>query len=136
MALSITPANVALGSSATVYKRFQAGESVTQGQPFYRHTDGLCYQSDANASAQTGNATGIALTPAAANGYFIGVTSGPIIIGATVVQAQAYGISTTKGGIDLVSAFTIGDYPVTLGLAPNTAQIDVNIQVAGVIRTA
>jgi len=113
--LSQTAANVAIGSVSTRVRVVQAGESITQGMPVYRlSSDSKYYQSDANASAAASDCDGIALTPAATDGYFVIVEPGvgaKVNLGATLTVGQTYTVSATKGAICPIADLTTGDYP-------------------------
>ncbi len=119
--LSQTAANVAVGSAGTRIRNGQAGESITQGQPVYLSSNKY-YRCDANVQAKS-RADGIALTPAATDGYFIlqeGV-GGFVNLGATLTVGETYVVSATVGAIAPIGDLTTGDYPCILGVATTTA---------------
>ena len=122
--LSITAANVALGGSSTRTETVQAGESITQGMPVYlSSTDGKWYQSDANVVAAATATHGIAMSPAATNGYFaVSRTNGQDVnLGATLEVGQIYVVSATKGAIAPYGDLIASDYVIILGVAKTTA---------------
>lgn len=136
--ISWTAANVALGSDATRDIRGQAGEAITQGQPIYLKTsDNKWYQCDADVEA-TADAQGIALTPAATDGYLKIVTPGSgakLIYGAGVfTQGLTYYVSTTKGGICLQGDLASGDYVKPLGTAASTTTLNYDVNPAIVVK--
>jgi hypothetical protein len=136
--LSQTAANVAIGSSSTRVRVVQAGESITQGMPVYRlSSDSKFYQSDANASAAASDCDGIAITPAATDGYFVIVEPGvgaKVNLGATLTVGQTYTVSATKGAICPIADLTTGDYPTILGVASTTALLDFIVNASGVVK--
>lgn len=133
--LSQTAANVALGSATTRTRVVQAGEAVTQGQPVYLKTsDSKYWKADANASADTAKAVGIALTPASANGYLViqEGSGGLVNLGATLTVGETYVVSATSGAIAPIADLTTGDYPCILGVATTTALIQTVYAYTGV----
>lgn len=127
-----TAANVAAGSSATRVQLVQAGEAITQGQPVYLASDGKYYQTDANDTAVKAQAKGIAVSPAALDGYFLMANDGLINLGATLAVGQVYCVSATKGAIAPYGDLTTNDYVTILGIATTTALMDINIVIGGV----
>jgi hypothetical protein len=111
----------------------QVGEAVTQGQPAYLNsTDVKYYQADADASAAAANVAGIFLTPAAADGYAVLATLGPINVGATLTVGESYYASDTKGGIKPSADLASDDWVTLLGIATTTSKLELSIQVSGV----
>lgn len=132
--LVITAANVALGGSNCVIEKVQAGEGVTQGWGYYLNTsDSKMYGTDGDA-ATSAVFRGIVITPAATDGYFIGVRSGPVIIGATVTVGLGYYISLTKGGIAVIGDLGSGDFPTFIGFATTAAIIYIDPVIATVAK--
>ena len=131
--LSITAANVGLTDTVgAVTQNVQVGEAVTQGQPGYLHTDSKYYQTDADAGAPNAAATGIFLTPAAADEYAVFLTSGPVDLGATLTVGETYIVSGTKGGIAPIGDAASGWFKTTLGNAITASRLDVDIDASGV----
>lgn len=133
--LSQTAANVAIGSAITRTRVVQAGETIAQGQPVYLKTsDSKYWKADANASADTAKAVGIALTPASANGYLViqEGSGGLINLGATLTVGETYVVSATAGAIAPIGDLTTGDYPCILGVATTTALIQTVYAYTGV----
>jgi hypothetical protein len=133
-AISQTAASVGIGSSGTRVRVVQAGETITQGQPVYLNTDSKYYKADANASATTAKAVGIAISPAATNGYFIMQegASGLVNLGATLTVGETYCVGTTAGQVVPIGDLTTGDYPCILGTATTTALIQTLYSFTGV----
>ena len=129
-ALSITAANVGLGDTETITSKFQAGEAITQGQPFYLSSN-RAYKTDADVSTKH-KVAGIAMTAASTNGYFIGATEGLVAIGATVAIGTVYVISPTAGSIMPSADLASDDYVSILGVGTTTAIIDLQINNSGV----
>lgn len=130
--ISITAANVKTGASTTRVQLVQGGEAITQGQPVYLASDGKYYQTDANDTAIKAQAKGIAMTPAATDGYFIMANDGLVNLGATLAVGQVYVCSATKGGIAPYGDLTTNDYVTILGIATTTALLDINFIISGV----
>lgn len=137
-ALVITAANVAVGASSTKTRNVQAGEAITQGQCVYLNTDGKHYRADNNATASAAKAVGIALTPAATNGYFLmSVPSDTnatslINLGATLTVGQVYCVGSTAGEIEPISDLVSGEYVCILGVANSTSLLDHQIMYSAV----
>lgn len=131
--ISITAANVAIGSAATQYSFVQFGETVTQGHSVYLKTDGKYWKADADGLA-TAEGRGIVLTPSGADGYGFIVTDGPMIMGATLAVGTTYVVSTTAGGIAPIADLGSGDFPCILGTATTASLLQVDISFAGVAK--
>lgn len=133
--LTQTAANVKHGGGAgalTTRERI-AGESITQGMPYYISTaDNKAYKAIANDGSAKADARGIALTPASANGAFTGGEDGLINIGATLAVGTSYYVSTTAGSIWLESDLATGHFTTFLGIAISTSVLDLNINASGV----
>lgn len=136
--LSQTAANVALGSQSTRTRIVQAGEAITQGMPVYVSTaNNKAYQSDADASATAAACDGIALTPAASDGFFVMALPGSdskVNLGATLVVGETYTVSRTKGAICPIGDLTTGDFPTHLGIASTAALLDFSVFSGGVAK--
>jgi hypothetical protein len=131
--LSITAANVAVGSQSTRLQIVQVGEAVTQGQPLYRDTTTDKYlKADANVAGKI-QVAGIALTPASTDGYVVMATGGLVNLGATLVPGTIYVLSDTVGGIMPTADLSSGDYVVILGTATSATLLSLSIQVTGAV---
>ena len=132
--LTITPADVAIKSSAPTPETVQAGEAITQGQPvYYSAADGKYYKCDSDLSEAASEAAGIALSAAGTDGYFALVRPGGVVdLGATLTKGVVYVVSDTAGGIMPSTDWDSGDYMVILGVAINTTDIQFNIVTTGV----
>lgn len=131
-ALTQTAANVALGGTAVLFQKVQAGEILTQGNAVYLKTsDSKYWKTDADAAASSVLA-GVAITPAAADGYFILQTAGPINLGGTLAVGVDYYIHTTAGAIGLIGELTTGDFASRLGKAITTSVLQLDIDTATV----
>jgi hypothetical protein len=133
-ALSQTPANVGIGSSGTRVRVVQAGENITQGQPVYLNTDSKHYRADANASASTARAVGIAMSPAVTNGFFIMQegANGNVNLGATLAVGETYCVGASAGQVVPIGDLTTGDYPCILGTAISTSLIQTLYSYTGI----
>lgn len=131
--LTITAANVAAGSGATIERAYNAGATITAGQAVYfdtvTNTWKLC---DADSSATVGALGGVALHAAASGQPLAVLTAGNITIGATVAVGRVYVASATPGGIAPHSDLTTGWYTAILGIGISTTVIAVGIQRGGV----
>lgn len=136
-ALTQTPANVAIGSAGTRTRPVQAGEAITQGMPVYLNTsDSKYYRADANLSVAAANAVGIALTPAATDGYFI-MQEGAgwlVNLGATLTVGETYCVGPTAGQIVPIGDLTSGHFPCILGTATTTALLQTLYSFTGVAK--
>lgn len=132
--LTQTAANVKLGSIQTAITAGLAGESITEGMPVYKATDGSWYQDDANSSAAAAAVTnGIAMTPASTGEPFVIATRGSVNLGATLQKGKTYAVSATKGAICPEGDLTTGDYVKTLGVATSTSLLTLNVNATGVL---
>lgn len=134
--LSQTAANVKMVGNISTRNR-QAGESITQGMPYYISTsDNKAYQTDANDTAAKAEVAGIAMTPAATDEYFVGIEERnvEINIGATLTVGTVYGVSATKGAVCPIADITSTQFVSTLGIATSTALLKFNPQPSGVAK--
>lgn len=135
--LSITVADIALGGDA-VATNFDAtaSEAITQGHALVRDTSTSKYAKAINTSEATAVVAGIALTKTSADGdkLFV-VTSGPLIIGATLVPGETYFLSDTAGGIMPSSDLSTGDWVTRIGQALTTTLLQLDISPYGVQAT-
>jgi hypothetical protein len=138
--ISQTPANVAVGASTLKTEIVQYGESVTQGQPLYKHTDSKYYRCDANDGIAKANCSRIALTAGGSNGYGLvaipGTTSGKALInlGATLVVGELYAVSADVGAIAPIADITTTQFPTALGFAVSAALLDFQVTVCTVAK--
>ncbi len=119
--LSQTAANVGIGNSGTRTRVVQAGAAVTNGQPVYL-SSAKYYPADANL-ASSANATGIALTAASTDGFFLMQegAGGLVNLGATLAVGQVYCVSATTGAICPYADLLTGEFVCILGIATTTA---------------
>lgn len=131
--LTITAASVLAGAGAAI-TRGKAGATVTAGQAVYLDAaDGEWKLADSDsATAAIRTPGGIALNGASDGQPLAVLTSGPIIIGATLTAGVAYYLSDTPGGICPVADLEVGDYPCIIGMATSTTVLNVAINPAGV----
>ncbi len=135
-AITQTPANVGIGSASTRTRTVQVGAAVTQGMPVYLHTDSKYYKADANASSAAANAVGIAMTPAATDGYILMQegAGGSVNLGATLTVGETYCVGATAGEIVPIGDLASGHYPCILGTATTTALIQTLYSFTGVAK--
>ncbi|QDV78093.1 hypothetical protein [Botrimarina mediterranea] len=132
--LSITPASVAIagGFGVTKTEIAQAEETITQGDVVVQLSGETTWRlADANAASNGieyagSNRIGYAITPAAADGYFVVATEGPVIAGATLTVGTFYIVSTTPGGLAPISDFSgyTDSYCTAIGQATSTTVLD------------
>ena len=132
--LTITAANVGVRASSGSIAIVQAGESLTQGQPVYLNSnDSKYYQTDADLSTTAAGATGIVLTPAATDEYFVLAQAGTTVdLGATLTVGETYCCSPTKGGIMPIGDAATGDYITHLGVASAADKLLLDINATGI----
>lgn len=132
--LTQTAANVGLSGNTGQVKTVQAGATVTQGDAIYLDgTVGTYKPADVTTSAATAAAVGIALTPAASDGYFVIALDGCTVdLGATLSVGTIYVVSAS-GAISPSADLTTGDYPCILGTATAADTLILNISASGVI---
>ena len=132
--ISVTAANVGLAENGVGTRQVQVGETVTQGEPLYLKTsDNKYWLADADVAASAVVA-GIALTPAAADGYVVMATSGAVDVGGTLTVGETYIVSATAGGIAPIGDLSSSDYLSILGVATATDTLDINLYISGVAK--
>lgn len=118
--LVITTSQIVQSTTSSDIEFGVAGEAITAGQPVYKKaSDGKMYKADANASADTAAAKGIATCDANAAGVAIAwQKSGTITIGAaaSITAGATYWVSATAGGICPEADLTTGHYATFLGV--------------------
>lgn len=131
--LTQTAANVGLTDDAgsQVDASHVYGETIAQGNAVYLKTsDNKYWKTDADAEA-TAAASGIALTPGAADEYGVVCTEGYVDLGATLTVGETYVVSTTAGAIAPIGDLGSGDFTTVLGVATAADTLNVNIYVSG-----
>lgn len=124
-ALTITAANVVQQPGA-LSADYIAGETITAGMSVYiSTTDGKAYKADANASAATAVARGIA-TQSVSNGQPLKVhVGGDIAMGATLTVNTAYIVGATAGDVAPIADIVTGWYGALLGVAISSSVLRV-----------
>lgn len=130
--LTVTAANVALAGGTPTLRTRQVGEAVTQGEPVYLKADGKYWLADADAGVVEAAATGIALTPAATDGYAVVIEAGKVNLGATLTVGATYVVSATPGSVAPIADLVTGDYVTILGTASTASALDLAITVTGI----
>lgn len=124
-ALTQTPANVGIGSTAARTRAVVGGEAITQGMPVYfNSTNNKYYRADNNLSATAANAVGIAMTPCTGDNQAFVIQEGAgvtVNLGATLVVGETYCVGSTAGQIVPIGDLTSGNFPCILGVATTTA---------------
>lgn len=119
-------------TSSTQIRVVQYGGTVSVGQPVIK-TSGKYSVADANASAASAAAEGIAMTPGIADGYGVVAFSGPVIlVGTTMTVGETYLVSDTAGGIMPNADRSTGDYVTRLGTASTATQLNLAIDATGI----
>lgn len=125
--LSITAANVKPGAGARINRKYNAGATVTQGQPVYLDAANKWQLADCNsATAAARVADGIALNGASADQPLAVQTGGDITLGAALTNGTDYFLSGTAGAICPRADLTTGDYPCRLGMAVSATVLRLN----------
>jgi hypothetical protein len=112
------------------------GATISAGQSVYQDSaDSKWKPADANASATTAAAKGIAVTPGVDGGYGIVATGGGVIlVGATMVVGTTYNVGSVTGSIVPNADLATGDYVTTLGVASTSTQLDLSIKATGIVK--
>lgn len=115
-------------------ERGTAGATVTAGQPVYVDAaDGNSLKpADANASATTAAAVGIALHAALDGQPLEYITAGPLALGAILTQGLWYVVSATAGGICPTADLASTHFSTLLGYAHSTSVLVVVVKASGV----
>lgn len=109
------------------------GATISVGQAIYRGTGNKYLLADADASAATAAAEGVAITPGVDNGFGIMAFGGPIIlVGTTMTVGQTYLAARTAGGIMPNNDRQTGDYVTRLGVASSATQLNLSVDATGV----
>src|SRR5690348_11017500 len=96
--VSVTAASVAY--TGTSVKTKKAGVAITAGQAvYYDATTGTLKLADANASAATASAVGVALNSCASGQWCTYLEEGLYTVGGTTAVGTIYCVSATAGGI-------------------------------------
>lgn len=122
--ITVTAASVAPNTGTvapSIIARGTAGATITAGQSIYLDsTTSTLKLADADSSAATASAVGIALHGSLANQPLSYVTGGFFTPGSTLVKGQVYAVSATAGGICPISDLTTGAHPCILFYAIST----------------
>lgn len=130
--VSITAANVAKGTGATVESGI-AGETLTAGQPVYKKaSDSKMYKADANVTTAEATTIGVTLHGSLAGQPIQYQKGGEITIGGTIAVGGTYVVSATAGGIAPIADLVSTNYLTYLGYARTAAILVLNIKVTGV----
>jgi hypothetical protein len=115
---------VAIGQLNAITRQVQVGEAVSPGQPGYRDTDNKWRISEAGDTQAKAVVECIFLTPAAADGFSVALTSGLVEPDFTLVQSAAYYLSPTKGEMVRETDLVTGDWVTLIGFAVDTQFLD------------
>lgn len=137
--LTITPANVAAQSGASIDRSGTAGAAITAGQVVYKDSaDGNKLKlADANAGTEGADVRrpyGIALHGASAGQPLAVLTGGDINLGATITEGTIYILSGTAGGIAPAADLVSGMSTVILGVGTGTAGV-IKVQIFDPVQT-
>lgn len=130
--VTVTAASVA-PTSTTKRQTKNAAVAITAGQAVYVNASDLVALADADASALTAAATGIALNSCAAGQPCSYATIGDVTFNAGLTKGAVYVVSGTAGGIAPVADLAVLDYVTILGVASSTTNLQVDIYVSGVV---
>ena len=122
-------------TSNTIIENVAYGATIAAGVPLYQDSaDGEYKIADANASALTAAAKGIAITPGVDAGSGIVAKGGAIIlVGTTMAVGETYYVGPTPGEIIPSADVTTGDRVTVLGTASTATQLDLNIRATGIV---
>lgn len=131
-ALTITAANVGIGSDAVV-AQVEAGEAVTHAMPVYYSIANADYRkADADAE-DTAQVYGISITASTGDSTYLAVIrSGSLVLGSILTQGTEYYLGTTAGEIIPKGDLATGDYVTRLGIATSATTLKVDIRNTGV----
>lgn len=134
--ISITAANVAASSTATIRKEYNFGATVTAGQVVYLDTSNKWQLADSNA-AVTGNeqnaVRGIALCGGANNQpAAVVIEDSDFTPGGTLTNGTAVYGSVNAGALSH-DVPTTGSYPVYLGQAKSASKLVLKTNASGVV---
>ena len=133
-AISITPANVGVAEANLTSTAFQAGEAITQGQPFYYDSVTqkamVATSDDTEAKAKV---VGIALTSASIDGHFMAMPAPGKLIkpGATLSKGVSYYLGSA-GAIVPYGDLSASDWVTFLFRAVDTSTAKLNIDATGI----
>lgn len=118
----------------TVTEKVVYGATISVSQPLYLDsTDGEHKIADANFSATTAKAKGLAITPGVDAGYGLIATKGSVIlVGTTMAVGTSYYVGPTPGEIIPSADLTTGDIVTLLGTAASATQLDLDINATGI----
>lgn len=128
--LSITAANVVkVAGGNAVLNRGTAGATITAGQAVFIDTadSNLIKLADANDTLAKSQVAGVAAHGASTGQPIAYWISGPVTIGATVVQDMIYVVGTTLGAIMPISDVANASYASVIGRATSTTVLTIDI---------
>lgn len=130
--LTIT-ASLVLPGTNPAYLDGTAGATITAGQSVYQDaSDSNKFKlADANASATTANAKGVATHGASAGQPLRVQNGGGIDLGATLAVGRIYVVSANAGGIAPQSDLATGWYTTILGIATTTSNLEMLTRAGG-----
>jgi hypothetical protein len=134
-AISVTAASVVAVSDATIVRDFNFGATVTAGQAVYLDvavTPNVWKLADADSTALTAAATGIALNGGASGQPAAVQKAGVINIGGTVVVGTWYVVDGTPGGICPTSDLATNDWSTLVGVGVTATNINLQFKASGV----
>ena len=131
---ALTGITAVRATSNTITEKVAYGATIASGVPLYQDSsDGQYKITDANASAATAAAKGIAITPGVDDGYGLIAKAGSIIlVGTTMAVGTTYCVGPTAGEIIPTADLATGDIVTILGTAATATQLDLNIKATGI----
>lgn len=132
--LVITAANVVASGTTQGRAAGTAGEAIAAGKAVYLDpTTRKWMLADSNSAVAAARVPqGIAANSASLNQAVNVFTSGPVVIGATLVPGTAYYLSDTPGGICPVADVGTGEYATIIGMAQSATVLNIDISSSGV----
>ncbi len=134
--MALTGITAVRPTDRTDVKNVKYGATIAVGEVLYRDVADTEHKlADANASAATADAKGIAITPGIDGGKGLIATGGSIIlVGTTMVVGETYYVGATPGQIIATSELATNDRVTRLGTAATTTQLDLDISATGILR--
>ena len=106
-------------------RKIQLGETVARMVPVYYDETTNRWLTCVSTNSAKYAAQALTFTSGVAGEWVEAVTSGKVVVGASLSKGRRYVVSSVSGKIMLDSDLTTGDYPHTLGFAHSTTELDV-----------
>jgi len=131
---TITAANVAVATARSRASTVQAGEVITAGEMVYLDSVTQKYKLALATAEASAEVTGISISGAASDGYFLIVNSSTYIAGTTLVAGDPVFLSATAGAICPHADLIATNYITQIGIATSTTEIAINLDATGIAK--